>query len=182
VISYPVIPGPQRSTRNPERGASRSISGFTLIELVITVAILAILALGLLPLTQLAAQRAKEQELRAALRDIRTAIDAYKKATEKECGERCIEKKADETGYPPTLKVLVEGVKNSKTPDGAKIYFMRRLPRDPFFEDAEVPAEKTWGLRSYASPPDDPKDGDDVFDVYSLSKKTGLNGVPYKDW
>ena len=175
----------------PDAGAASSLSplasrlglsGFTLIELVITVAILAILALGLLPLTQLAAQRAKEQELRAALRDIRTAIDAYKKATEKECGDRCIEKKADETGYPPDLDVLVEGVKNTKTPDGAKIYFMRRLPRDPFSDDPEAPAAKTWGLRSYASPPDEPKEGDDVFDVYSLSKKTGLNGVPYKEW
>jgi general secretion pathway protein G len=162
--------------------ASRLHTGFTLIELVITVAILAILALGLLPLTQLAAQRAKEQELRAALRDIRTAIDAYKKATEKDCGERCVEKKADQTGYPPNLAVLVEGVKNTKSPDGGKIYFMRRLPRDPFSDEENAPAAKTWGLRSYESPPDEPKAGDDVFDVYSLSKKTGLNGVPYKDW
>jgi general secretion pathway protein G len=157
-------------------------AGFTLIELIITVAILAILALGLLPLTQLAAQRAKEHELRAALRDIRTAIDAYKKATEKDCGDRCVEKKADASGYPPELDVLVEGVKNTKSPDGAKIYFMRRLPRDPFSDDPDAEAAKTWGLRSYESPPDDPKDGDDVFDVYSLSKKTGLNGVPYKEW
>jgi general secretion pathway protein G len=157
-------------------------AGFTLIELVITVAILAILALGLLPLTQLAAQRMKEQELRAALRDVRTAIDAYKKATEKDCGDRCIEKKADETGYPPDLEVLIKGVKNTKNPDGAKIYFMRRLPRDPFSDDPDASAAKTWGLRSYASPPDDPKEGDDVFDIYSLSKRTGLNGVPYKEW
>jgi general secretion pathway protein G len=158
-------------------------AGFTLIELVITVAILGILALGLLPLTQLAAQRAKEQELRAALRDIRTAIDAYKKATEdKECGDRCIEKKADESGYPPNLEALVEGVKNKKSADGAKIYFMRRLPRDPFSDDPEAEPAETWGLRSYESPPDDPRKGDDVFDVYSLSNKTGLNGVPYKEW
>lgn len=159
-------------------------AGFTLIELVITVAILGILALGLLPLTQLAMQRAKEQELRAALRDIRTAIDDYKKATDdKVCGDRCIEKKADESGYPPNLAVLVEGVKNKKKPDAGKIYFMRRIPRDPFSEeDEQVAAAKTWGLRSYASPPDEPKEGDDVFDVYSRSKKVGLNGVPYKEW
>jgi general secretion pathway protein G len=164
------------------RGLQRS-AGFTLIELVITVAILGILALGLLPLTQLAAQRAKEQELRAALRDIRTAIDAYKKASDpKECADRCIEKKADETGYPPDLDVLVAGVKNSKSPDGAKIYFLRRLPRDPFSTDAELTAAKTWGLRSYASPPDDPQPGDDVYDVYSRSERAGLNGVPYKEW
>jgi len=153
-------------------------TGFTLIELVITVAIVAILALGLVPLTQLAAQRAKEQELRGALRDIRTAIDAYKKAAD----ENRVEKKADQSGYPPNLEVLVEGVKDIKTPDGKMIYFLRRVPRDPFAEDINVPADKTWGLRSYASPPDDPREGDDVFDVYSRSERVGLNGVPYKEW
>ena len=153
-------------------------TGFTLIELAITVAILGILALGLLPLTQLAAQRAKEQELRAALRDIRTAIDAYKKAGD----EHRIETKADETGYPPNLDVLAEGVKDVKTPDGKMIYFLRRIPPDPFFDDASVEAAKTWGLRSYASPPDDPQEGDDVFDVYSLSDKVGLNGIAYREW
>ena len=159
-------------------GARVKPAGFTLIELVITVAIIAILAVGLLPLTQLAAQRAKESELRAALRDIRTAIDAYKKAAD----ESRIEKKADQSGYPPELGVLAEGVKDIKTPDGKMIYFLRRIPRDPFFEDTTVPAAKTWGLRSYESPPDDPREGDDVFDVYSLSKKVGLNGVAYKEW
>jgi general secretion pathway protein G len=153
-------------------------AGFTLIELVITVAIVAILASGLIPLTQLAAQRSKEQELHSSLREIRTAIDAYKKAID----DNRIEKKADQTGYPPKLDVLVEGVKDVKTPDGGKIYFLRRIPRDPFFEDSTVAAAKTWGLRSYASPPDDPREGEDVFDVYSPSGKVGLNGVPYKDW
>jgi general secretion pathway protein G len=153
-------------------------TGFTLIELIITVAIIAILAVGLFPLTQLAAQRSKEQELRTALREVRTAIDAYKQAGD----ENRIEKKADASGYPPSLEALVKGVKDVKSPDNRMIYFLRRLPRDPFFEDASVPAEETWGLRSYASPPDNPKDGDDVFDIYSLSKKTGLNGVPYREW
>ena len=157
---------------------ARSEHGFTLIELVITVAIIGILALGLFPLTQLAAQRSKEQELRAALREIRTAIDAYKQAGD----ENRIEKKADATGYPPNLAVLAEGVKDVKSPDDKKIYFLRRIPRDPFFDDSNVSAEDTWGLRSYASPPDDPKDGDDVFDVYSMSSKSGLNGVPYREW
>lgn len=155
-----------------------ALRGFTLIELIITVAIVAILALGLVPLTQLASQRAKEQELRAALRDIRTAIDAYKKATD----ENRVEKKADQTGYPPDLEVLVKGVKDIKTPDGKMIYFLRRIPRDPFFDDDSVPAEKTWGLRSYASPPDEPAEGDDVYDVYSLSERKGLNGIPYREW
>jgi general secretion pathway protein G len=152
--------------------------GFTLIELVITVAIVGILAAGLLPLTQLAAQRAKEQELRAALREIRTALDAYKQAAD----ESRIERKVDASGYPPSLEVLAEGVKDAKSPDGRLIYFLRRVPRDPLFPDASVAADETWGLRSYASPPDDPKEGDDVFDVYSRSGGTGLNGVPYREW
>jgi general secretion pathway protein G len=151
--------------------------GFTLIELVITVAIVAILASAAMPLTQIVVQRGKEQELRSALRQIREAIDAYKQAGD----EGRIEKKADASGYPPALAVLVEGVEDVKKPDKPRIYFLRRLPRDPFAPD-EVKADNTWGLRAYASPPDDPREGDDVFDVYSLTEGEGLNGVPYKEW
>jgi general secretion pathway protein G len=158
--------------------ASRLSPGFTLIELVVVIAIIAILATGLLPLAELANQRSKESELHAALRDIRTAIDAYKQATD----EGRVERKADETGYPPSLELLAAGVPNAKDPEKHKIYFMRRVPRDPFFVDSEVAAHKTWGLRSYESPPEEPKDGKDVFDVYSLSQKKGLNGVPYNKW
>jgi general secretion pathway protein G len=152
--------------------------GFTLIELVIVVAIVAILAAGLIPLAELANQRAKEQDLHAALRDIRTAIDAYKAAAD----EGRVARKADEAGYPPSLEVLAAGVANEKDVEKRKIYFLRRIPRDPFFADAETPAVKTWGLRSYESPPDNPREGKDVFDVYSLSNEKGLNGVPYKQW
>ncbi len=151
--------------------------GFTLIELVITVAIVAILASVALPLTQLAVQRGKEQELRSALRQIREAIDAYKQAAD----EGRIEKKADASGYPPELADLVKGVDDIKKPDKPKIYFLRRLPRDPFAAD-DVKPEATWGRRSYASPPDDPREGADVFDVHSLSDAVGLNGVPCKEW
>ena len=152
--------------------------GFTLIELIIVVGIVAILASGLMPLIELSAQRTKEQELRAALREIRTGIDAYKQAVD----EGRVAKKADESGYPPTLAVLASGVPNEKDPEKHNIYFLRRIPRDPFFVDSQVPPEKTWGLRSYESPPDDPHDGKDVFDVYCTLHKTGLNGVPYNKW
>lgn len=153
-------------------------AGFTLIELIVVVAIIAILASGLLPLAELAAQRSREQDLRVGLREIRNAIDAYKQATD----DGRVMKKADQSGYPPSLDVLVSGVPNEKTPDKLKIYFLRRLPRDPFFDDPNVSADKTWGLRSYQSPPDDPHEGEDVFDVYSKSTKKGLNGTPYKQW
>ena len=151
--------------------------GFTLIELVITVAIVAILASAAMPLTQIVVQRGKEQELRSALRQIREAIDAYKQAGD----EGRIEKKADASGYPPALAVLVEGVEDVKKPDKPRIYFLRRLPRDPFAPDEVKPGD-TWGLRAYASPADDPREGDDVFDVYSLADGEGLNGVPYREW
>lgn len=144
--------------------------GFTLIEMLVTLAIVALLASMALPLSEMAVQRAREAELRQALRTLRTAIDAYKDAAD----ASRITRKADESGYPPTLEVLVAGVKDAKDPKGAKIYFLRRMPRDPFGED--------WGLRSYASPPDEPKQGKDVFDVYSRSEGVGLNGVPYREW
>lgn len=146
--------------------------GFTIIELVICAAILAILASAALPLTELTAKRAKEQELRRALREIREGLDAYKQAVE----DGRIPRKAGDSGYPPTLEVLVQGVDDQRTLKKTRIYFLRRIPPDPFTEDGR------WGLRSYASPPDEPSEGDDVFDVYSLSPGIGLNGRPYREW
>jgi general secretion pathway protein G len=154
------------------------MKGFTLIELVITVAIVAVLASVALPLHELVAQRAKEQDLRRALREIREAIDAYKEASD----EGRIEKRVGESGYPPRLSTLVEGVPDHKSPKKERIYFLRRLPRDPFANDPQVADAETWGKRSYASPPTDPAEGDDVFDVYSLATGTGINGRPYKEW
>lgn len=158
--------------------------GFTLIELVIAVAIVSVLALMVAPLMQLTAQRQKEAELRSALRQIRTAIDAYHDlvAEQRRTNQPRIEVPADASGYPPSLEVLAEGVRDLQSAEGRRIYFLRRLPRDPFHPDPEAPAAATWGKRSYASPPDAPKEGDDVFDVYSLSSATGLNGVPYREW
>lgn len=150
----------------------------------IVVAIMAILATAALPLRELMVKREKEQELRVALRQIRTAIDAYKQATD----EGKIAKKADESGYPPRLEELFMGVQDIKSPDKKIIYFLRRLPRDPMFTELDVagieitPAADTWGKRSYESPWDSPKEGDDVYDVYSRSEAIGLNGIPYKEW
>ena len=165
--------------RGPEAVRPRERhSGFTLIELVITVAIVGLLASAALPLASMAIQRAKESELRSALRDIRGAIDVYKEAVE----QGRVPTEAEKSGYPPDLKVLYQGVEDATSATKLKIYFLRRLPRDPFFPDGSAAPEDTWGLRSYASPPEDPRPGDDVFDVYSLSKGKGLNGVPYHDW
>lgn len=152
--------------------------GFTLIELLVTVAIVALLATVALPMTELAVQRSKEQELRVALRDIRTGIDAYKKAWD----EGRIQKSVDDSGYPKKLEDLVEGVEDFKSPKRSKMYFLRRVPRDPMFRDTATSAADTWGKRSYKSPPSDPAEGEDVFDVYSLSTGKGMNGVPYKEW
>ena len=153
--------------------------GFTFIELVITLAILGVLALMALPFAELTVKRTKEQELRTALRQIRTALDDYKKGVD----EGRVPRKADESGYPPSLDVLVEGVADPKDPSGKRrFYFLRRMPRDPMAEDGSVPAASTWGLRSYESSYDAPRPGRDVFDVYSTAEGVGLNGVPYRQW
>lgn len=153
-------------------------SGFTLIELLITVTIVMILAAMTLPLAETAVKRNREQELRAALWHIREALDAYKRVAD----EGRIAKNADESGYPKKLEDLVEGVEDIKDPKKRKLYFLRSVPRDPFNLDMTIPASGTWGKRSYASPADDPKEGDDVFDVFSLSEGTGINGIPYRKW
>ena len=152
--------------------------GFSLIELMVALAILALLATVAVPFAQLVQQRQKETELRASLQQIRTALDAYRQAVR----EGRIESPADASGYPPDLDALWKGVVDKTRPDGAKLYFLRRLPRDPFYPDSSAEPATTWGLRSYESPPDAPAPGRDVFDVYSLSPATGLNGVPYRAW
>jgi general secretion pathway protein G len=170
----------------PSRGRSPELHppaqparGFTLIELVVTVAIVSVLAAAVVPSAQLMFQRERERELRVALRTLRGAIDAYKLASD--AGR--IKKELGRTGYPPDLQSLVDGVEDASNPrGGAKLYFLRKLPRDPLWPDAATPAADTWALRSYASPPDDPQPGDDVFDVHSRSSRAGLDGVPYRDW
>ncbi|RFO95783.1 general secretion pathway protein GspG [Rhodoferax lacus] len=161
-----------------QQASSKRVGGFTLIELVVTVAIIGVLALVATPLGTLSVQRLREGELRSNLRQIREALDAYKRASDS--GK--VARRADGTGYPRTLEELEAGVVDAKNPNKAKIYFLRRLPRDPFFADANVPAAATWGKRSYASAPDMPSEGEDVFDVYSRSERVGLNGTPLRDW
>ena len=161
-------------------------SGFTLIELVVTVAIVAILATVALPMLQLSVQRVKENELRANLRQIPEAIDAYKKVADIENGP--IKKTISQSGYPPSLDVLVNGVVDEKDPNKHKIRFLRSIPLDPMQSVDQASSHSgndllnNWGLRSYKSEANSPAEGDDVYDVYSRSKQIGINGIPYNQW
>jgi len=150
--------------------------GFTLIELVVTLALLGVMALMAAPLAELSVQRAHEQELRLALREIRTALDQYKAAADR----GLIERKVGDSGYPPNLETLVTGVPNQKSPGREPMYFLRRVPRDPLV--AVGGGDASWGLRSYASSAASPSPGVDVFDVYTHAPGNGLDGRPYRDW
>lgn len=165
------VPHPTSGPRYP--------AGFSLIELMAVLAILAILAAAAFPMARVAAQHSKEQELRYNLKQLREGIDAYKRAAD----EGRIAKKAGESGYPKSLDELVKGVEDPRDPNmnKPKIYFLRRIPRDPMAAPG-VEAAESWGKRSYASPPDEPREGDDVFDVFSRSETIGLNGISYRQW
>jgi len=156
----------------------RSARGFTFVELIVTLAIMAVLAVVSVPMAQLAHQRQREHELRFALIEIRSAVDAYKRAVE----QGRVAQRVGDSGYPPKLQTLVDGVDDQRSPSKRKIFFLRRIPRDPMHEDHDLDAAATWGLRSYASTADDPRAGDDIYDVYSMSDKKGLNGVAYQSW
>jgi general secretion pathway protein G len=151
--------------------------GFTLIELSIALVVMAVLVTMAAPTLKLQAQRQKETELRSALREIRSAIDAYKRAA----ADGRIKLPADASGYPASLELLVEGVVDASRTDGARIRFLRRVPRDPMVAAGESGAAD-WGLRSHDSPVDAPSPGADVFDVHSRAAGNGLNGVPYRQW
>ena len=180
----------------------------------VAVAIMGVLAMSVVPLSDWLRQRSQESQLRDALRQIRSAIDAYRKAAE----EGSITRPQGASPYPRSLTELARGVPaagngvtsqttkargfgvTDKKPDtvGAptlhdeavqarsltarNVYFLRRIPRDPFFPDPRVPAELTWGLRSSDSPPDRPAPGKDVFDVYSLSPRRAIDGSYYRTW
>jgi general secretion pathway protein G len=148
--------------------------------MLVTVAIVGLLASISFPLLELTSKRTKEHDLRDALRQIRNALDAYKQAVDE---GRVVPQDAKGSGYPPSLEILVSGVPDAKAPKGdQKIYFLRRLPMDPMLPEMDQVQSPKWGLRSYASSHDSPAPGVDVFDVYTQAKGAGLNGVPYREW
>lgn len=160
------------------KAVAAAAGGFTLVELLVTVSIVSLLASVAFPMAELAVRRSHEQELRHALREIRDALDAYKRAAD----EGRIARQPGDSGYPPSLEVLVEGVVDARSAERRRLHFLRRVPRDPFAGEAEQPSAGTWGLRSHDSPADEPREGRDVFDVYSRAAGTGLNGRPYREW
>lgn len=155
---------------------ARRAAGFTIIELLAVMAVLGILVMAAMPLAEISVQRDRERELKRALWEIRDAIDSYKKAAE--AGNVALV--PDSAGFPASLAALVDGATHPKK-EGSTQFFLRRVPRDPF-ADPDIPAEKTWGLRSYQSSASQPKPGSDVYDVYSRSDKVGLNGIALRDW
>lgn len=148
--------------------------GYTLIELLMVLAVMAVLASMAMPFVEMTAQRERERELKRALWEIRDAIDGWNKA----CLVGAIQVPAGALPYPPTL-VALASAQPDRRPDqrGKVLRFLRSVPRDPF-ADAALPAEETWGLRGYKSEADAPQPGPEVYDVYSRSRGMGLNGVP----
>lgn len=169
---------PLRSADNPPMSATRRIRGFTLVEIMVTLGVVVLLAALVTPMIVTAIQRGKEAELRTALRQIRQAVDDYRDAG----NQGRIPSLPGQTAYPPTLAVLVTGVPDALDSGGRRLYFLRRVPRDPFFRNDATPPDETWGLRSSASDADRPAAGSDVYDVHSRSTGIGSNGIPYSRW
>jgi len=154
----------------------RNSGGFTILEMLITLTILGILAAGVIPITRNSIKHQHELELRQALRDLREGIDRYKRFADSNPGAIPIEERT-QTGYPKTLEILVEGFAPAGIVGNTKIRFLLRMPVDPMTGNAE------WGTRAFADAPDsDGGGGDDVYDVFSKSDATGMNGTKYKDW
>ncbi|MDR3370143.1 type II secretion system protein [Rhodoferax sp.] len=163
---------------------SLTSAGFTLIELVITVALVGLMAMMVLPLYEVTTTRMKESELRHALRTIREGLDAYKAAVD----DGRLASDAGTSGYPPSLELLTEPLELVSKRDlsgsqkSQRMVILRQLPRDPFNNDPDIPAAQTWQTRAYASRTDDPEPGEDVFDVSSKSDRMALDGTSYSSW
>jgi len=165
--------------------AVKKVYGFSYVELVFVIAILALLAAVATPYLEKNIQRKKELELKQNLREIRIAIDEYKAASD----QGKVKKSIGDSGYPHHLEDLVIGVEDITDPQKKKLRFLRRLPADPMFpkkqhqsSNDEINPSDTWGKRSYISDAENPREGDDVYDIYSLSSDVGLNGVSYAQW
>ena len=157
-------------TRLHRGPGAKNERGFTLLELIVAATILSILTMMALPLARVTIQREREKELRQALWEMRDAIDRYKDAADR----GAFQPKVDSGGYQPDLETLVKGV---EAQGGKKIRFLRSIPVDPMTKSKE------WGMRSMQDDPDsDSFGGQSVFDVYTKSTGTGLDGTKYKDW
>lgn len=162
----------KNGTRVRQRMAAGSMAGFTLLELIIACGILVVLSSMAIPLARVQIKRAKETELRRDLIEMRNAIDRYKDCSD----QNLIRVKADTEGYPPDLQTLVDGVQLAGAPD-RHIRFLRKIPKDPMTGNTD------WGLRAVQDDADsDSWGGQDVFDVYTKSTGTALDGTKYSDW
>ncbi len=161
-------------------GSSSNNHGLTLVELLVTLVILSILAAAALPYAEVTVRREKELELRRALRDVRTAIDAFYEDWKGGKISRA-SPAASEDGYPKTLQILVDGA-DSGDAKGGKRKYLRRIPRDPFADQGRPPVDQ-WILRSYQDEPDSITwGGRDVYDIRSASENTALDSSRYRDW
>jgi len=154
----------------------RNARGYTFVELLIVVTLLLILAAAAMPLVRVTVRRQKEAELRATLREVRTAIDRYKDASDRGMIGGTQNRLGSE-GYPPDLKTLVEGVAVTGDASGRRLKFLRRIPKDPIMNSTD------WGLRAYQDSPESLSwGGQNVFDIYSKAPGRGLDGTPYRQW
>src|SRR5262245_57495027 len=150
--------------------------GYTFVEMLVVATIILILASGIMPLAKVTSQRAREAELRRALREMRTAIDKYKDAADTGL-IGTLEIKVGSEGYPPDLQTLVDGVNAANDATGRKLKYLRRIPIDPMTRSTE------WGMRSYQDKPDATRwGGQNVFDVYTTFDGKALDGSKYRDW
>jgi general secretion pathway protein G len=165
--------------KTAQDGKGRGSRGFTLLEMIIVIIILSVLTTAAIPLVRNTVRRERETELRIALRELRRAIDDYKKFHDETRGTAIPIEWKTQSGYPKTLELLVEGFipANTVGTSGNRKRFLRRLPIDPMTGQSE------WGMRSYKDKHDSTSwGGDDVFDVYSRSTQTALNGTKYNEW